>query len=131
MHGWLLLLVFFLSGCTYTFLPLEPERVPFPQRPSLTGKLVEEGKTVIAQLEVRRMPKPGYIELRWYLEETILAERSLWAEGPGKYRLELPRPQEGYYRLIVLIENAPLLQLDLGRPSLPSPPPPPEAPAES
>jgi hypothetical protein len=92
---------------------------------------VEEGKTVIAQLEVRRMPKPGYIELRWYLEETILAERSLWAEGPGKYRLELPRPQEGYYRLIVLIENAPLLQLDLGRPSLPSPPPPPEAPAES
>ena len=131
MHGWLLLLVFFLSGCTYTFLPLEPERVPFPARPSLTGTLTEREKTVIAQLEVRRMPKPGYIEVRWYLEETVLAERSLWAEGPRRFRFELPRPQEGYYRLIVLLENAPLLQLDLGTPSLPSPPPLPEEPAGS
>lgn len=36
------------------------------------------------------MPKPGYIELKWYREETLLAERSLWVEGPGKLEARLP-----------------------------------------
>jgi hypothetical protein len=85
-----LVLLLALPSCRYTFLPLAPERVAFPDRPSIYGTLEPTEKEVVAKLEVRRMPKPGYIELKWYKEETLLAERSLWVEGPGKLEARLP-----------------------------------------
>lgn len=86
----ILVLLLVLPSCRYTFLPLVPERVAFPDRPSIYGNLEPTEKEVVAKLEVRRMPKPGYIELKWYKEETLLAERSLWVEGPGKLEARLP-----------------------------------------
>ncbi|HEU4742678.1 MAG TPA: hypothetical protein VFS50_13880 [Meiothermus sp.] len=86
----ILILALTLASCRYTFLPLAPERAAFPDRPSIFGTLERTDKEVLAKLEVRRMPKPGYIELKWYKEETLLAERSLWVEGPGKLEARLP-----------------------------------------
>ena len=140
----ILVLTLALTSCRYTFLPLAPERAPFPERPSIFGTLEPSDKEVIAKLEVRRMPKPGYIELKWYREETLLAERSLWVEGPGKLEARLPLeapPAENppptaqnpspaaqnpdYYRLVVMLEGSAVLQLDLGTPSVPTAPNPP------
>ncbi|PZA06995.1 MULTISPECIES: hypothetical protein [unclassified Meiothermus] len=145
-----LVLALTLASCRYTFLPLVPERVAFPDRPSLYGTLEPSEREIVAKLEVRRMPRPGYIELKWYKEETLLAERSLWVEGPGKFEVRLPlatpppestgaaAPQnptapekpalENYYRLVVILEGSAVLQLDTGTPSLPTDPNPPSAP---
>ncbi|MER3489916.1 MAG: hypothetical protein C4328_08450 [Meiothermus sp.] len=123
----ILALALALASCRYTFLPLAPERVPFPDRPSISGTLEPGDREVIARLEVRRMPKPGYIELRWYREETLLAERSLWVEGPGwlEARLPLAAQNPDYHRLVVMLEGSVVLQLDLGTPSVPTAPNPP------
>jgi len=125
--GLLLGLVLLLAGCTYTFLPLVPQRSYLPERTAITGRLEAASPSsaqVVAQLEVRRILQPGYLELRWYREETLLAERSIWAPSAGPYQATLPRPEPGYYRLTVSLEERILLQLDLGTPSLPQPPAP-------
>lgn len=122
--GLLLGLVLLLVGCTYTFLPLVPQRNYLPERTSLTGRLEVASSQAVAQLEVRRLLQPGYLELRWYREETLLAERSIWVPAAGSYQVSLPRPELGYYRLTVSLENRVLLQLDLGTPRLPDPPAP-------
>ena len=123
--GLLLGLVLLLAGCTYTFLPLVPQRSYLPERTSLTGRLEvasPNSPQVLAQLEVRRLLQPGYLELRWYREENLLAERSVWVPAAGPYQVNLPRPEPGYYRLTISLENRVLLQLDLGTPRLPDPP---------
>jgi hypothetical protein len=125
--GLLLGLVLLLVGCTYTFLPLVPQRNYLPERTSLTGRLEvasPDSPQVLAQLQVRRLLQPGYLELRWYREETLLAERSVWVPAAGLYQVSLPRPEPGYYRLTISHEGRLLLQLDLGTPRLPDPPAP-------
>lgn len=125
--GLLLGLVLLLAGCTYTFLPLVPQRSYLPERTSLSGRLEvasPQASQAVAQLEVKRLPQPGYLELRWYREETLLAERSVWLPAAGPYQVSLPRPEPGYYRLTVSFEQRLLLQLDLGTPRLPDPPAP-------
>lgn len=118
---WMLLLLL-LTGCRFTFLPLEPERaVPTP-RNSLTGSLVAGNAEATATLELRRLVRPAYLELKWYSGETLLHERSLWAERPQTFVVPLPLSNAPYHRLVVLLENSPLLQLDLGNPALPNAP---------
>ncbi len=116
------LLAVLLTGCRYTFLPLVPERAEFPDRPRVSGSLLESGNEVLAKLVVRSLSKPGYLELKWYQEEVLLTEKSVWVEGPGGLEARFSRPNDGYYRLLVLSEGSVLLQLDLGAPNLPSPP---------
>ncbi|MER3484270.1 MAG: hypothetical protein C4332_15105 [Meiothermus sp.] len=111
-----------LVGCRYTFIPLDPGKATFPDRPMLTGtiKTVERGAEV--KLILRRMPEPGYLELRWYKDEQLFEEKSIWAEGPGDFTAKFDRIDDGYYRLIVSVKNSPLLQLEVGTPLLPTPP---------
>ncbi|WP_119357378.1 hypothetical protein, partial [Meiothermus granaticius] len=125
---WALLGLAVLLGCRYTFVPLDPGKAAFPDRVMLSGtiQVVEHGAVV--KLSLRRMPEPGYLELRWYKDEQLFEEKSIWAEGPGEFEARFDRIDEGYYRLVVLVKNSPLLQLELGTPLLPSPPAPPPNP---
>ncbi len=118
----LLLLLILLGGCRYTFWPLIPPQESYPPRVSLTGKLVEGEGQVTAVLQVRRWPEPDYLELRWYKGDELVEARSIWLEKAGEVKVELPREPDGFYRLLVLVQDRPVLQLDLGEPSLPPPP---------
>ncbi|WP_457637159.1 hypothetical protein [Oceanithermus sp.] len=111
-----------LSGCRYTFWPLIPPEAAYPERASLSGELVEQKDRVVAVINVRRWPEPDYLELRWYHGEELLKEASIWVEKPQKLKVELPYQGEGFYRLLLYSGGRPLLQLDLGEPSLPPPP---------
>lgn len=117
-----LLLLLLLGGCRYTFWPLIPPEASYPERVSLSGELVEEEGRVVARLNLRRWPEPNYLELRWYAGDALVEARSIWVEAPGEVAVELPREEEAFYRLLVVVEGRPLLQLDLGEPSLPPPP---------
>ncbi|GLV49043.1 hypothetical protein TJA_21460 [Thermus sp. LT1-2-5] len=119
MRG-LLLLLLFLSACRYTFLPLDPGKPPSPERPFVVARLVPAGSEARLSLKVERLPRPGYLHLKWYREERLILERALFLEGPGEYQARLPL-QEGYHRLVGVFEGAALFQLDLGAPHLPDP----------
>lgn len=120
---WLLLLGFWLlPACRYTFLPLDPGRATLSDRTSLSGTLETIERGVIAKLTVRRMAEPGYLELRWYKGDQLFQERSIWVEQPGTFEARFERLDDGYYRLMVLVQNSPLLQLEVGTPLLPPPP---------
>ncbi len=118
--GWLL-----LPGCRYTFLPLDPGRATLPDRASLSGTLETTERGAVARLTVRRIAEPGYLELRWYKGDQLFQERSIWVEQPGTFEARFERLDDGYYRLMVLVQNSPVLQLEVGTPLLPPPPAPP------
>lgn len=120
MRYWALLLPLLLAACRYTFLPLDPGRPAAPERPFLTARLEAQGEESSLLLRVERLPRPGYLLLRWYREEELLQERALFLESPGLYRVRFPLG-EGYHRLVGLLEGVPLFQLDLGTPGLPDP----------
>ncbi len=124
MRRWVLGLgtALLLAACRYTFWPLIPPEVPFPQRFSAVGTLEAAGEVAAAHLNVRRVPEAGYLEARWYRDETLLLERSLFVEAPRTYALELPLGEPGLYRLVLVWREVPVLQLDLGTPQLPTPP---------
>ncbi len=119
--GWLLL----LPACRYTFLPLDPGRATLPDRFSVTGTLETIERGAVARLSVRRMSEPGYLELRWYKGDQLFRERSIWVEQPGVYQAQFERLDEGYYRLMVLVQGSPILQLEVGTPLIPPSPTPP------
>lgn len=119
--GWLLL----LPACRYTFVPLDPGRATLPDRFSVTGTLTSIERGAIAKLTVRRIAEPSYMELRWYKGDQLFQERSIWVEEPGAFQAHFERLDDGYYRLVVLVQNSPILQLDIGTPLLPMPPRPP------
>lgn len=120
--GWLraLLLLLFLAGCRYTFLPLDPGRPSPPERPFVVARLEKGAEEAILVLRVERLPSPGYLHLKWFREEALLQEKTLFLEEPGFYRVSFPLGQ-GYHRLVGLWAEGVLLQLDLGTPSLPDP----------
>lgn len=118
--GWLLL----LPACRYTFVPLDPGRATLPNRFSVSGSLEATERGALARLTVRRIAEPAYLELRWYKGDQLFQERSIWVEQPGTFEARFDRLDEGYYRLVVLVQNSPLLQLELGSPLLPPPPAP-------
>ncbi|TBH21775.1 hypothetical protein [Thermus thermamylovorans] len=120
MRLWPLLLLTLLAGCRFTFLPLDPGRPLPPERPFLVARLAPAAEEARLWVRVERLPRPGYLHLRWFREEELLLERALFLEGPGEYRAALPLG-EGYHRLVGLWEGAPLFQLDLGTPRLPDP----------
>ncbi|MCL6525827.1 MAG: hypothetical protein K6T57_02995 [Thermaceae bacterium] len=126
---WALLGLAVLLGCRYTFVPLDPGKAAFPDRVMLSGTIQAVEHGAVVKLSLRRMPEPGYLELRWYKDEQLFEEKSIWAEGPGEFEARFDRIDEGYYRLVVLVKNSPLLQLELGTPLLPSPPAPPPNPS--
>ncbi|GAB5601904.1 hypothetical protein FJNA_04280 [Thermus sp. FJN-A] len=115
-----LLLLLLLGGCRYTFLPLDPGRPMGPERPFLVARLYPEGGEARLDLRVERLPRPGYLHLKWFREEALLAEKALFLEGPGRHEARFPLG-EGYHRLVGLWEGEALFQLDLGSPRLPDP----------
>ncbi|AAS80647.1 MULTISPECIES: hypothetical protein [Thermus] len=116
----LLLLLPLLAACRYTFLPLDPGKPPPPERPFVVARLLPEGKEARLLLKVERLPRPGYLHLKWFREEALLQEKALFLEGPGAHEARFPLGS-GYHRLVGLWEGRPLFQLDLGSPSLPDP----------
>ncbi len=118
----LLLLALALGGCRYTFWPLIPQEEVYPERVSISGELQESDGAVTARLLVRRWPEANYLELRWYLEDKLVDERSIWLEKAKALTLQFPYHDQAAARLLVMVEGRPLLQLDLGNPSLPPPP---------
>ncbi|WP_018112447.1 hypothetical protein [Thermus igniterrae] len=120
MRPWALLLLVLLTACRYTFLPLDPGRPAPLERPFLTARLEAQGEEALLLLRVQRLPRPGYLLLRWYREEELLQEKALFLEAPGLYRARFPLGA-GYHRLVGLLEGVPLFQLDLGTPGLPDP----------
>jgi len=122
---WLLLVGLLLPACRYTFVPLDPGRATLPQRTSLSGTLEPAESAAVARLTVRHLAEPVYLELRWYKGDQLFQERSIWVERPGTYQARFERLDDGYYRLVVLVQNSPLLQLEVGSPFFPPPPAPP------
>ena len=130
---WLLLLSLLVVGCRYTFIPLDPGRTAFPERAVVSGSLEQVERGAVAKINVRRMPEANYLELRWFKEDQLYQERSIWVEQPGTYEAKFDRFDDGYYRLLVVIKNSPYLQLEVGTPLVPQPPevtPPPQNPSE-
>ncbi|HGY09595.1 MAG TPA: hypothetical protein ENK37_06035 [Oceanithermus profundus] len=132
MKLWLAgLLLLGVAGCRYTFWPLIPPEQAYPERISINGTLEPEGDTARAVLQIRRWPEPDYLELRWYQGDALVGERSIWVEAPQPLELSFPYAEGTLHRLLVVVEGRPVLQLDLGEPSLPPPPAAPNpAPAE-
>ena len=130
-----LLLLLLLGGCRYTFWPLIPPEQTYPERVSITGTLEARGDVARAVLELRRWPEPDYLELRWFAGDELLEERSVWVERAGEMSFDFPYAGDALHRLLVIVNERPLLQLDLGEPSLPPPPaapnPEPEAGSEN
>ncbi|MGK0619201.1 hypothetical protein [Meiothermus cerbereus] len=120
--GWML-----LPACRYTFVPLDPGRATLPNRTSLSGTLEPAEGAAVARLTVRHLAEPVYLELRWYKGDQLFQERSIWVEKPGIYQARFDRLDDGYYRLVVLVQNSPLLQLEVGSPFFPPPPAPPSS----
>lgn len=120
MRFWPLVLLVLLSSCRYTFLPLDPGRPPPPERPFLVARLAPAEGEARLVVRVERLSRPGYLHLRWFREEALLAEKALFLEGPGTYTATFPLAG-GYQRLVGLWEGVPLFQLDLGTPALPDP----------
>jgi hypothetical protein len=116
----LLLLLPLLAACRYTFLPLDPGRPPPPERPFVVARLLPEGREARLLLRVERLPRAGYLHLRWFREETLLQEKALFLESLGTYEARFPLG-EGYHRLVGLWEGQPLFQVDWGTPRLPDP----------
>ncbi|APD10124.1 MULTISPECIES: hypothetical protein [Thermus] len=114
------LFLLLLSACRYTFLPLDPGKPLPPERPFVVARLVPVEREARLALRVERLPRPGYLHLRWYREETLLLEKALFLEGPGEYQALFPLG-EGYHRLVGLLEGEAIFQLDLGTPGLPDP----------
>lgn len=130
---WLLLLSLLMVGCRYTFIPLDPGRTAFPERAVVSGSLEPVERGAVAKINVRRMPEANYLELRWFKEDQLYQEKSIWVEQPGTYETRFDRFDDGYYRLLVVIKNSPYLQLEVGSPLVPQPPvvtPPPQNPSE-
>lgn len=117
-----LLLLLLLGGCRYTFWPLVPPEAPFPDRVQVVGRLEPEDEAARAVLVVRRWPEPNYLELRWYADEELIEERSLWVETVGELEVRFPAEAGRFHRLLVVVAGRPVLQLDLGEPTLPPPP---------
>ncbi|WP_038057214.1 hypothetical protein [Thermus amyloliquefaciens] len=115
--GWVLLL---LGGCRYTFLPLDPGRPLPPERPFVVARLERDGEEAHLALRVERLPRPGYLHLRWFREEALVQEKALFLEELRLYRVSFPLGQ-GYHRLVGVWEGGVIFQLDLGTPSLPDP----------
>ncbi|WP_243026742.1 hypothetical protein [Thermus albus] len=118
--GWLLGVLLLLAGCRYTFLPLDPGKPLPPERPFVVARLEQGAGEAHLLLRVERLPRAGYLHLKWFREETLVQERALFLEKEGLYRLSFPLG-EGYHRLVGLWEGGVLFQLDLGTPSLPDP----------
>ena len=117
-----MLLLLLLSGCRYTFWPLIPVEASYPERVSVSGELVEEEGRVVARLDVRRWPEPNYLELRWYAGDELIKELSIWVEKPRQVEVSLPYEPGNFYRLLVIVNGEPVVQLNLGQPNLPPPP---------
>ncbi|WP_135256179.1 hypothetical protein [Thermus caldilimi] len=122
IFGWLggVALLLFLAGCRYTFLPLDPGKPLPPERPFVVARLEKGTEEVILVLRVERLPSPGYLHLKWFREEALLQEKTLFLEEVGFYRVSFPL-SEGYHRLVGLWAGGVLFQLDLGTPRLPDP----------
>lgn len=118
--GWLLGVLLLLGGCRYTFLPLDPGRPLSPERPFLVARLEKGAGEAHVALRVERLPRPGYLHLKWFREEALLQEKVLFLEVPGLYGVAFPLG-EGYHRLVGFWEGGVLFQLDLGTPSLTDP----------
>lgn len=86
----LLLLLPLLAACRYTFLPLDPGKPPPPERPFVVARLLPEGKEARLLLKVERLPRPGYLHLKWFREEALLQEKALFLEGPKPTRPAFP-----------------------------------------
>lgn len=102
----LLLLLPLLAACRYTFLPLDPGKPPPPERPFVVARLLPEGKEARLLLKVERLPRPGYLHLKWFREEALLQEKALFPEGPGAHEARFPLGS-GYHRLVGLWEEGP------------------------
>lgn len=109
-----------LSGCRYTFLPLDPGRPLPPERPFAVARLERDADGAHLVLRIERLPRAGYLHLKWFREEALVQEKVLFLEAPGLYRVAFPLG-EGYHRLVGLWEGGALFQLDLGTPRLPDP----------
>lgn len=119
MRSIAIVLALLLSACNPVWLPLQPEIQAYPARNSVTGTLENIEKGSIAHLVIANLKSAGYVELRWYKEDQLFEEKSVWLEGPTKLDQTLTRFDDGYYRLVVMLDRSPLLQLDTGTPFIP------------
>lgn len=125
---YLALFLLLLGGCRYTFWPLIPEEAAAPPATLVEARLAEEEDAVKIQLRVRRLARPGYLELVWYRDERVLARRSLFVEkAPFTAELRLPKPGAGLYRLELRFEDRLVYAaaLEVGPPTAPPAPAPP------
>lgn len=119
MRRAILILAIFLSGCRYTFWPLIPEEVPYPERTSIQAQLTAQTDSATAQVEVFSLVAPGWLELRWYQDEALRERKALFVRQPQSQSFSFPYQKDGLYRLVVLFEGQIERQLELGQPVVP------------
>jgi len=125
---YLVLLLLFLGGCRYTFWPLIPEEAAATPSTLVEARLAEEEGAISTEIRVRRLARPGYLELVWYRDEHVLVRRSLFVEkAPFTTDVRLPKPGAGLYRLELYFaeELVYAAALKVGPPTAPPAPAPP------
>lgn len=110
------LIALLLSGCAFTFIPLNPN--PIRLEPKLVigtaSSLERQTAEIVLRLELRRVPQEGYLSVFLYRNDDKIAEDSKLAR-PDTRGLEFRFNESvvGRYRAVVFWQESVVRQFDL------------------
>ena len=105
-----------LTSCTYTFLPLVPEKVKAEPRLVTTGetRLERQDDGLVLVVRLSRVPSEGYLSAFLYRDDVKLGEDSrLIGPGSTEASFRFPGAQVGEYRAMLFWGGETLRQLEL------------------
>ena len=109
-------LIVLLSGCAFTFIPLEPN--PIRLEPKFVigsaSSLERQTSQIVLRLELRRVPQEGYVSVFLFRNDDQVAEDSQLAR-PDTQNLEFRFKDAivGRYRAVVFWQESVARQFDL------------------
>jgi hypothetical protein len=109
-------LIWLLSGCAFTFIPLIPEPIRLEPR-LLVGSnsaLERQGAEIVLRLELTRVPNEGYVSLYLYRGDDKIGEDSKLARlDTRSLEFRFSPAVIGRYRAVVFWASSVVRQFDL------------------
>jgi hypothetical protein len=112
----LALLTILLSGCAFTFIPLNPN--PIRLEPKLVigsdSSLERQASEMVLKLTLRRVPQQGYISVFLFRDDDKLAEDSQLVRSDTRdLEFRFKESTVGRYRAVVFWQESVVRQFDL------------------